>query len=277
MNSFFNQFKISRHTGLLLLVLFVGANCSIGQRWKLRRYEVGGGLGLTQTFGDIGGTPEKANWFGLRDIKFSESNIAAGLYAKYKIDPSYSVTVQTTYAQGQGNDLNSRNVRGREYKTRFVEFGVQGEFFLIGEEKNVRSASMYNRRGMLNNFRSFSMYGFLGLNGLYFMPEFSGSPGSLEQSGDNFSGFSKFTFSVPFGVGVRYILDDRWVAGAELGYRWTATDYLDGFTQERFSKFNDVYYILQFKAGYRLRTSRRGIPVFLDRGFKKTRRSKRAI
>ena len=239
-----------------------------GQRWKLRRYEVGGGIGVCQIFGDIGGTIDKENWFGLKDIKIDETRLAVPLFIRYKLDPVYAVKVNTVLAWGNGTDENSRNDRGRSYKTMLFEFSAQAEYYFIPEERRYRSAAMFNKRGMLNNYMSFNAYVFLGLGGVYSNAKvtFTEDITPVDDIKRNNIGIA-----FPFGLGLKYIIDDRWLINAELGNRYSATDYIEGYKPTRNSKHNDVYSFLTFSVGYRLQTSRRGLPSFLDKEYRQTR------
>ncbi|MBN1950486.1 MAG: hypothetical protein JW801_04740 [Bacteroidales bacterium] len=239
-----------------------------GQRWKLRRYETGFGLGATQIFGDIGGTIDQNNWFGLKDIKFNETNIAVPLYIRYKIDPFYSIKLNGVVGFGDGSDENSRNDRGRYYKVLISEISLQGEYYFITEERRFKSAAMFNRRGMLNNYMSFNAYGFLGIGGVYTYARDVYIPDQLAVDDIRTHNFGAV---IPFGLGLKYILDDKWLLGAELGYRFPFTDYVEGYKQTLNSKHNDVYYFLTFSVGYRLETTRKGIPGFLDREYMRAR------
>jgi hypothetical protein len=258
---------------IICILIFGFAPSSDAQRWKLRRYEVGGGLGVAQVFGDIGGTIDQKNWFGLKDIKFSETNLAVPLYVRYKLDPFYSVKVNTALAFGQGDDENSRNDRGRSYKTMLVEFSGQFEYYFIPEERRYRSAAMFDRRGMLNNYMSFSAYAFLGVGGVYSHANvtFTQDIYPVDKIKNNSVGVV-----FPLGLGLKYIIDDRWLIVGELGYRFSVTDYIEGYKQDQDSKFPDVYYFLSLSVGYKLSTSRSGIPSFFEKEYRMTRKRKPA-
>ncbi|MGD2033708.1 MAG: DUF6089 family protein, partial [Bacteroidales bacterium] len=253
-----------RYIAIAILILCL-SDAANGQRWKLRRYEIGGGIGVTQIFGDIGGTIDKENWFGLKDIKIDETRMAFPLYLRYKLDPVYVLKVNTVLAWGNATDANSRNDRGRSFKTTLFEFSAQAEYYFIPEEKKYKSAAMFNKRGMLNNYMSFNAYLFLGIGGVY-----SNSKVTFTQDITSVDDIKNNNLGIifPFGLGLKYIIDDRWLVNAELGYRYSVTDYLEGYKQTQASKHRDVYYFLTFSVAYRLKTSRRGLPSFLDRQYK---------
>lgn len=256
---------------LAFAFFFIDASYGFNQRWKLRRYEIGGGLGMTQVFGDIGGTADKNNMMGLKDIRFDETSMAFGLLARYKIDPIYSLKTNLILGFGHGDDIDSRNVRGRSYKTRVLELSMQGEYYFLAEEKRYRSAAMFNRRGMLNNYSTISAYGFLGLGMVYSNASVkyddTHAPSPYDKVKKNNIGAV-----APVGLGLKYIIDDRWLLNAELGYRISFTDYIEGYSQTHDSKHKDIYYFLTISLSYRLDTSRRGLPSFLDKEYKRVNR-----
>jgi hypothetical protein len=260
-----------RFSFFILLVLFTVNDALYGysQRWKLRRYEIGGGIGMTQVFGDIGGTAQQNNWYGLKDIKLDETSMAFGLLARYKIDPVYSLKINTILGFGHGDDEASKNDRGRTYKTRLFEFSIQGEYYFLAEEKRYRTAAMFDRRGMLNNYSTISAYGFLGLGMVYSKANVdytTEDPGPYDKVKSNNVGAI-----APIGLGLKYVIDDRWLVNAELGYRISFTDYIEGFSQTKDSKHNDIYYFLTISVCYRLETSRRGIPAIFDKEYKRSK------
>lgn len=254
---------------LSFLMIFTLGDTLYGesQRWKLRRYEIGGGFGMTQVFGDIGGTAQQNNWFGLKDIQFDETSLAFDLLVRYKIDPVYSIKANAILGFGHGDDADSKNPdRNGSYKTKLFEFSIQGEYYFLGEEKRYRSAAMFDRRGMLNNYSTFSAYGFIGLGMVYSIAN-AKIDTELPREYDKFKK-NNMGAVAPLGLGLKFIIDDRWLVNAELGYRISFTDYIEGYSQTRDSKHKDIYYFLTISLTYRLNTSRRGIPAIFDKEYR---------
>jgi hypothetical protein len=253
---------------LFLLIGFISVPEIIAQRWKMRRYEVGIGFGSVQVFGDIGGTADKENWFGLKDISLDETRPAFSLDARYKINTFLSTKANLDLGFGKGQDFGSRNDRGRSYKTTLIEFSGQVEHYFLVEEKRYRSAAMYSKRGMLNNYSTISAYTFLGAGLIY--ANAHPSPGTAEVLPvDDYRPGTHLAPVIPFGLGVKYVIDDKTYLGVELGYRWPLSDYLDGYKQTAASQHNDVYYFFLLSLNYRLKTTRRNIPAFLDPRYRK--------
>ena len=271
--------KLFTVASAIVLMVFLLPQDAFAQKWKLRRYEASLNIGTSQVFGDINGYPNGENWLGLKDINFRSNRPAFGFDIRYKLDPLYSVSLNTSIGWSGGTGITNDL---RKFSTMIIEPSVRFEYFLITEERSGRSAAMFNRRGMLNNYRSIGVYVFAGIGAVYTKPKFNYRAGlSSEDPTFRFDVVNEnknFSAVVPGGVGIRYILNDQWIVGGELNYRLTFTDYIDGFTKNNgSSKHNDTYYFLVFKGTYRIKTTRRNIPVFLDRNFRTVRRSKRAI
>jgi OmpA-OmpF porin, OOP family len=266
---FFRLFNTSFLVAFCASILLENA---AGQRWKLRRYEIGGGLGVTQVFGDIGGTIDEENWYGLKDIQIDETRLAFPVYLRYRLDPRYVVKFNGVLGFGHGSDEGTRNDRGRSYKTTIFEISTQGEYYFLAEERRYKSAAMFNRRGMLNNYMSFSGYVFLGLGGVYSKAKITQGD-EWNPSIDSYKA-NNFGMVVPFGLGFKYIIDDNWLVGTELGYRISITDYIEGYSQIEGSKHNDVYYFLNLTVGYKLNTTQSGVPALFDRDYRMTHNKK---
>jgi hypothetical protein len=260
--------KILKASLIITLLVFYCSGSIYGQRWKLRRYEVGFGIGTTQVFGDIGGSANANTWYGLKDIKLNETKMCFAIMGRYKLDPRYSIKVNGILGFGSGTDAGSRNDRGRSFKTTLFELSTQLEYNLISEVSETKAQAMFNRRGMVNNYSTFNAYVFLGVGAVYFNPTYSYT--QPPETFDKYTGYSNFGAVFPFGLGLKYIIDSRWLLNAELGYRYTTTDFIDGYTQTEASKHNDVYYFLTLSACYNLKTTRNGVPSILNRFFGKS-------
>jgi hypothetical protein len=88
--------------------------------------------------------------------------------------------------------------------------------------------------------------------------------------GDEYKDNLGVTMALPIGIGLKYIISDKWVFGYEIGYRQTFSDFLDGFISPS-STSPDVYWISTFNLSYRIATSRRGLPIFMDKNWRRAR------
>jgi hypothetical protein len=113
---------------------------------------------------------------------------------------------------------------------------------------------MFNKRGMINNYSHYNFYAFAGVGGIL------GWPKPLKDLVDVYEPKTQFGLTLPVGLGMKYVMSSNLSVGIEFGGRLTTTDFLDGYTS-KFSKANDVYYFAVFNAIYRVRTSRKGLPI----------------
>lgn len=251
-----------------ILLLFLCFTITVNaQKWKLTRYEAIVGIGTANYFGDIGGSASRNNWFGIKDIDITSTRASLYLGARYKITTDMALRANFIYGFMQGNDNGSKNShRQYSFSSNIIEPSVQFEYSLIQEEKRSSSFALFNRRGMVNNYSKIALYVFAGVGGLYYYPFFShGAPLFLNES---INKSNHFTFAIPAGIGLKYILNSKWCMAFDFTGRYTGADNLEGLNPASgFSKFNDVYYFGTFQLIYRLRTSRSGWPILSNKGF----------
>ncbi|MFC2112485.1 DUF6089 family protein [Bacteroidota bacterium] len=254
---------IRRILPYLFLLFFLLPHNVEGQKWKLRRYEGLFGVGFCNYFGDIGGSATSDNLFGLKDISLKSTRPSFYLGARYKIRPNIAVKMNLMYGFISGDDEGGKNNdRGFKFYTGMFEPSFQAEYSLISEEQRRRSSAMFNKKGMMNNYSQINVYLYAGIGGVFFNPK----PNEAMQASPNYDpNHSKVGIVFPAGMGVKYVISQKWSIGAEFGVRWTTTDYLDGYTSPS-SKANDMYYFGHVHGIYRIRTDRNGAPVL----FKKT-------
>jgi len=245
---------------VIVIILYISSSC-FSQRWKLRRYEGVLGIGTTNIFSDLGGTVD-ASMFFIQDIKFRDTRPSVYSALRYKINQTFSAKLAFIYGFGKTEDFEGSRNEGRGFvsTTHLIETSAHFEYYFIKEEKRYRTAAMFNRRGMLNNYSTINAYLFGGLGLTKYWPTLEIEP----RPSDTYDLQSKFIVSFPAGIGLKYILSDKWIIGYEIGGRLTFCDYLDGFKPSA-SKHNDVYWMSTFNLNYRIKTSRRGLPLFLDR------------
>ncbi len=253
-----------------LLLYFIALTITFpvsSQPWKFLRYEAAFGFGTTNVYSDLGGAPNAKSLLFIQDIEFRSMRPSFYVAVRYKLDPRTSVKLNFIYGYSHTQDfVGSRNER-RGFKSKIDLFETSGqyEFYFLQEERRLNSSAMFNRRGMINNYSVLGAYVFAGVGATIFWPKLE-----FEQPriGDKYKSGTRLTMSLPIGIGVKYILSDQWLIGWELGYRHTLTDYLDGFVPPS-SKNMDVYWISTLNLSYRIPTSRRGIPMFIDKKWRR--------
>ena len=252
--------RIALYTLAMILLLPCGADA---QKWKLRRYEAAFGGGFGSYFGDIGGAATSENLFGIKDISLKSTRPSLHVGVRYKIRQNIAVKMNFSYIRIAGDDAGSKNVeRGFQFTNNIFEPSVQAEYSIISEEQKTRSSALFNKRGIINNYSQINLYLYAGIGGAKMWPT---SNDALMASPNYDPEHPTFGLVFPVGVGLKYVLNDSWSVGAEVGVRWSTSDYLDTYTSP-FSKANDLYYIGVINGIYRIRTSRTGYPILFQRG-----------
>ncbi|HCI54874.1 MAG TPA: hypothetical protein DFI01_03000 [Bacteroidales bacterium] len=218
--------------------------------WKMRRYELVAGLGITQFFGDIGGYSIGENAFGFKDLSFHHTRFNMMAALKYRITNSFTARLNLAGGFFHATDARGSNVaRGFESSTAFFESSLLGEYYFIRSKRESSYIFLKGKRIVLLPLLStMNLYAFGGIGGLAYSVN--------NQNIDSPTGKTKpggFTAVIPAGVGVSMAYSARMNFGVELGGRYSFSDYIDGYTSI-YSKANDVYYFLTFTLSVKLPT-----------------------
>ena len=245
----------------LFLIFVLVATAGYGQRWKLKRYELTVGMGVANYYGDVGGSMSDNNWLGIKDLEIENSRPAYSLRMLYWYRENLAAKMNFTYAQLQGTDLHSKlENRDMSFRTSIFETSFQVNYRFYKSERTYRSGTIFNRRGMLNNFSTFQSYAFTSLGATFFNVKDIPDHILLNRPHDvNLD--KRVTLIAPVGIGLVYVLNANWQLGFELGGRFTLTNYLDGFATQ-WSTANDVYSLALLQITYRIKTKRNGYPDF---------------
>ncbi len=239
---------------LLLLTSLDGYS----QRWRLRRYEADLYVGAVMFHGDIGLAHKGFlnNFNGMRP--------SIGFKPSFKINQDFVVSLDLAYLMYGGKDeVGSSHNRNYSFNSHAFQHVVRAEYYLIGDSRTFVSGAVYNRKGMVNNYNKIYQYFFVGAGGLLSKATVKDLDNNGEEPIDNpgYNNNSNYAFVFPLGAGVKWSLDPRWSVGAELGYQFVTSDYLDGYSS-KFSKYNDSYFLASVKAIYKIRNDRKGKPIF---------------
>ena len=168
------------------------------------------------------------------------------------------MAVKTNFIFGflKGDDEGSKNnERNCAFTSKIFEPSAQFEFSIISEEQKYRTNAMFNKRGMINNYSHYNIYAFAGVGGVF------GWVKPLKELEDKYDPKTEVGLVFPIGIGAKYVMSSNLSIGLEFGGRLTTEDYLDGYSHPVYSHANEVYYFAVFNAIYRVKTSRRGLPV----------------
>jgi hypothetical protein len=195
---------------------------------------VGFSVNALNYFGDLAPTPSSFS----TDISFTSPSF--GLSFFHRFGPRYTLQVQYLYASLKGadsesadaGDLNNgkfRNQRNLSFRNRMHELSALAYFDLFKNE-----STYISRVG-------WTPYAYLGLAAFYHNPQAQAPArdlrgNALAEAGEwvdlqplktEGSSYSLIQFAIPFGAGARFRINEVFDLWADIGFRYTFTDYLD--------------------------------------------------
>lgn len=205
------NFQIFNYLFIFSLVLL-----SFSQEAKGQKYELGGGIGVAAYSGDI-----------IRKIDPGQLGPQVTLFGKRNFDNVWTLRVGISSGIIQAADSvrpidELARVRDARFRGGVIEGSAVMEFNFLDFLRND------------SEFR-FSPYAFFGLGYSVFF-----SKGNIHGFNES-ERYNVSTIVIPFGGGVKYRLNDRWILAAELGFRPTLTDYFDKIdsTEPAIPRFQD--------------------------------------
>jgi hypothetical protein len=191
--------------------------------------EIGLLIGGTAFYGDIVVRPETT---------FPQARPIAGVFYRYHFSDRWSLRTQLAFGQLYADEKrypvasveNWRQVRGVSFTTSILELNVLPEFrfFTIG---NV------------------DFYGFAGIGGLHFNPKIDYNEPNIvigDKNLDKEAVFSKNTFLLSGGGGLRWLMNEQTALGFEINGRRTSTDFIDGLSLTTRTNVKDYYFFANF-------------------------------
>lgn len=221
---------------LMLLVTPVLLNAQIN-RWKRYRYEVYGGVGVSNFLGELGGADKIGSKY-YKDLEMSKTRPSFNVGMRYQLIKLLFLQSGFAYGWVSGDDSKTnetyRNNRNLKFRSPIIEFSTRAELALFNEKKG-RRYSLRKVKGEQNYLFFISV--FAGVGAFYFNPRGQGPDFSwyslrkVGTEGQNFiesrKRYSPISMSFPVGVLVKYKLNNKWSIGTEFGLRPTLTDYID--------------------------------------------------
>ncbi|MDN3581318.1 DUF6089 family protein [Mucilaginibacter flavus] len=192
---------------IVLLILLLLATCTL----QAQTWEVGGTLGGAGYIGDLNpNNPVKI------------SGPSAGLFVKRNFDGYLSARLTFSYAKFGAADSTSSNQQFRDRNLSFTD-GIK-ELTAIGEFNFLK----YIPDAGPNKFTPF-IYAGIGITAYAPHAEYNGHTYGLRQlkTEGQTAPYGTNTVVIPYGVGIKYNIYGKFNVGADIGYRYTFTDYLD--------------------------------------------------
>lgn len=207
-----------------------------GKKGGFGRKNVYSGVGFSinalNYFGDLAPTPSTFS----TDISFTAPSFGLSLF--HRFGPRYTLQVQYLYASLKGSDQESaskdnenkfRYQRNMSFRNRIHELSAVAYFDLFENQ-----ATYISRVG-------WTPYAYIGLAAFYQNPQAQAPTNDLRGSALAEAGqwvdlqplktegnsYSLIQFAVPFGAGARFRINEVFDLWADIGFRYTFTDYLD--------------------------------------------------
>ncbi len=221
---------------IFILIICLLPNLADAQRWKQYRRQVMGGIGVTNFLGDLGGADQIGRDF-LYDLDFVATRPSLFVGYRYQLNTFAFLRSNLQWGILTADDKNTkeefRSKRNLHFRSGFLEVNGLVEFYLI---QNARG-NLYRLRGVRGR-RGLKMdvYVFGGIGFMYFNPkaQYQGQWVALQPIGTEGQGlpgqedkYSRFTFTVPYGIGIGKSIDRYWSFNIEFTMRMTFTDYID--------------------------------------------------
>lgn len=215
------------------------------QRWKQYRRQLIFGGGVTNFLGDLGGA-DAVGRPGLVDLDFAATRPSLFAGYRYQINSYLYLRSNLTWGILRGNDdltkETYRSGRNLKFRSGFLEVNGMAEFYLIQNSRGnlYRLRGVKGRRGI-----AIDLYVFGGIGFMYFNPKakYQGQWVALQPIGTEGQGlpdggdkYSRFTFTVPYGIGIGKSIDRYWQVNIEFTMRATFTDYIDDVSGNYYGK-----------------------------------------
>jgi len=192
-----------------LLTRFLTTICLafVVQNASAQNVEIGASIGVANYFGDLAPTPV-----------VSETKGASGVFARINFSSSFAWTNSFSYAQVSGNDKNFafNSARNLNFKSDIYEYASTFEFNYL----------KYGVGVLENKFTSYLFAG-IGVFGFNAQGYYNNQWYNLKDFQTEGVSYQPYSFAIPFGIGVKWILNKNFNFECQLGFRRTYTDYLD--------------------------------------------------
>ena len=197
--------------------------------------EIGFNIGTAHGFTDVQGN--KGLGFG-ESLQFQLQNpgLNFGVYTKLRMVEWFGLSLGLDYARITGEDDGKlADFEGFSFGNNLVEFNARIAFY-----------------APLSSMTVFDIYAFAGL------ALFSHNLKLYDQDGAAYKPqeeYGKLQPALPFGLGLSWLVGTRMVIGYEIGYRYSAFNYLDGVAPA--DSPYDAYLFNTLKVGFILKPSGR--------------------
>jgi len=202
---------------------------------KAQEAEVGIWMGMANYFGDLNPV-----------FSFKEVRWASGVFYRYNLNPRMALRGAVNYGRIKATDSKIKKVpypqvRNLSFESEILEMAITYEF------------NFFKYQPAKDKF--FTPYIFVGGSVFYYNPftryedekvylQQLGTEGQNSDLGED-NGYSRYSFAIPFGGGLKYAINNNWSLNLEASSRRTFTDYIDDVSDS----YIDPEYLGSYTAG----------------------------
>ena len=206
-------------TAILSATIFLCSMSGYAQESIVQEGEFGFGIGAAHYFGDLN-----------TRAKLNRPKIAAGIFFRKNFGNYIAARVVANYARlGYSDVYNTHNEfmhqRNLSFNSNVWELSLRGDFnffrFLPGDPN--LNFTPYISLGV--GVFSYDPYAYL--QGQKYLLRPLGTEGQGSSLYPDRKPYSSMAVCIPFGVGIKYAINDRFNIAFEVTHRFTTTDYLD--------------------------------------------------
>ncbi|HSU29310.1 MAG TPA: DUF6089 family protein [Chitinophagaceae bacterium] len=227
----------------IIFTIFTGPSDVFSQSF-IPKWELGANFGLFVYQGDL--TPSRTG--SIRTGRFGFN-----LFANKLLSNAIAIRANLAIAGLKGNDAAYthpayRQDRALNFKSPVTEVSVLGVWTPFGHRFEGFGGSPYFFTGLGYSFLHIKR-DWSNINTAAFSAETGVLQGLQE---DIQHALPRGTLVIPAGAGMRYLISPSFLIQAEIFYRFTFTDYLDGFSKAANPSRKDQYYSATLGLIYRL-------------------------
>ena len=225
---------MSLHMSITIVILIYAEMEKVYSQSALTNFELGGSIETFIYQGDL--TPSHIGSIRTQKLGFN-------LFANKILNSSFSLRTNLALGKLKGDDAKYSNPAYRQqrnfnFTSPVIEISEQLLWNPLGKNYDSKGFTPYLFAGVGFSFlkikRDWSKF-----NGEYF----AGAPEILNGlSADVQHSLPEGIAVIPTGIGIRYALSSKISISAETSYRFSFTDYLDGFSQAADPNKRDSYY-----------------------------------
>ncbi len=226
-----------------------------------QKYHLGVMIGASNYMGELSNQELNGNHY----------HFALGAIGRYNYSERFSFSSHIYYGKISGNDEDNSSdywtTRNLDFRSNIFEIGIQNEFDLMVLD--------------FKNDKYFTPYLFAGVSGYFFNPKTVVNNELVELQPLGTEGqevlyaqmkkYKKYGLAIPFGGGLKYLVNENLNFGFELGMRKTFNDYIDDVSTlypdvEALSLIDPLAGQLSFRSPELVSTSKGSNPVGQKRG-----------